>query len=90
MSGKMRVMALLGVLMLLAVAAVTASGVRERNAKVKTVEIGVLGKQFSYTPNRIRVNKGDRVVIKFVTQDVMHGFHLEGYGVDIKSWGGAG
>ena len=41
----------------------------------------IKAKKFSYTPNIIKVNKGDRVKIRLVSEDVHHGFFLDGYGV---------
>ena len=43
--------------------------------------IEIKAKKFSYTPNIIKVNKGDRVKIRLVSEDVHHGFFLDGYGV---------
>lgn len=41
----------------------------------------IRAKKFSYTPNVIRVNKGDTVRIRLISEDVHHGFFLDGYGV---------
>ncbi len=38
-------------------------------------------KKFSYTPNVLKVNKGDTVKIRLLSEDVHHGFYLDGYGV---------
>ena len=38
-------------------------------------------KKFSYTPNIIKVNRGDIVKIRLISEDVHHGFFLDGYGV---------
>lgn len=38
--------------------------------------------QFAFAPGRIEVNQGDRVVITLTASDVVHGFYLEGYGVE--------
>ncbi|MEW6456091.1 MAG: cupredoxin domain-containing protein [Acidobacteriota bacterium] len=48
--------------------------------KEKVIEIKA--KKFSYSPNIITVNKGDLVVLKLTSEDVTHGFFLDGYGVD--------
>ena len=83
---RIKVAALVGVLSLVfALESVPAMGADEQNV---TLQIDVSAKQFSYTPNRIRVNRGDHVVINFATEDVMHGFHLEGYDIDLKAWAG--
>ncbi len=41
----------------------------------------VRAKKFSYTPNIIRVNKGDKVNIRLISEDVHHGFYVDGYGI---------
>ncbi len=38
--------------------------------------------QFEFAPGRIEVNEGDTVVIDLTALDVVHGFHLDGYGID--------
>lgn len=38
--------------------------------------------QFEFGPGRIHVNQGDRVVITLTASDVVHGFYLDGYGLE--------
>ena len=38
--------------------------------------------QFAFAPGRVHVNQGDRVVITLTASDVVHGFYLDGYGVE--------
>ena len=38
--------------------------------------------QFEFAPGRVEVNQGDTVVIDIMASDVVHGFHLDGYGID--------
>lgn len=38
--------------------------------------------QFGFTPNVIRVNVGDTVRVHLTSQDVSHGFYLDGYGIE--------
>lgn len=38
--------------------------------------------QFEFTPGRIEVNQGDIVTIKLTASDVVHGFYLDGYGIE--------
>lgn len=45
-------------------------------------EIEIRAKRFSYTPNTIKVDKGDIVVLRLISEDVTHGFYLDGYGVE--------
>ena len=46
-------------------------------------EFTVRSFQFGYEPERIEVNKGDKVVIKAYTSDVPHGFKIPQFGVDL-------
>ncbi len=43
----------------------------------RTIEIRA--KRFSYTPSVITVKQGETVVLKLVSEDVTHGFFLDGY-----------
>ncbi len=40
--------------------------------------------QFEYTPGRVHVEQGDRVVITLTASDVVHGFYLDGYGLETR------
>jgi cytochrome c oxidase subunit 2 len=44
--------------------------------------IEVKAKKFSYTPNIIKVDKGDRVKIRLISEDVTHGMFIDGYGLE--------
>ena len=48
-------------------------GYKEYNIKIE---------RFKYTPEVIKVNKGDRVRLNIDSVDVEHGFYLDGYGID--------
>jgi polyferredoxin len=39
----------------------------------------IKAQKFFYTPNIIKVNKGDLVRIRLISEDVHHGFYLDGY-----------
>lgn len=39
-------------------------------------------KRFEYTPGRFEVNVGDRVELRLAASDVVHGFYLDGYGIE--------
>lgn len=39
-------------------------------------------RQFEFTPGRLRVNQGDTITFHLTASDVVHGFYLEGYGID--------
>jgi len=44
-------------------------------------EINVSARQYAYTPDKIEVNLGDTLIIRLQSEDVTHGFYLEGYGL---------
>ncbi len=50
-----------------------------------TREITIHAKTFEYTPRVIRVNRGDRVKLTLIAEDVTHGLILETYGVELES-----
>lgn len=45
-------------------------------------------KKFSYTPNMIKVNKGDMVRIRLISEDVHHGLFIDGYGGKTSAYPG--
>ena len=45
----------------------------------------VRAKKFVYTPHIIKVNKGDLVRIRLISEDVTHGFFLDGYGLNTST-----
>jgi len=45
----------------------------------------VKAKKFSYTPNVIEVNKGDLVRVRLISEDVHHGFYVDGYGISTSA-----
>jgi len=47
--------------------------------------ISVAASQFAYQPGLIRLNTGDRVTIELSSQDVVHGFAIDGYDLEIIS-----
>lgn len=48
-------------------------------AEERSIEIRA--KKFSYTPNIVKVNKGDVVNIRLISEDVHHGFYLDAYNI---------
>lgn len=45
----------------------------------------IKAKKFSYTPHKIIVNKGDKVTLRLVSEDVTHGLYIDGYGLETKA-----
>lgn len=45
----------------------------------------VAARKFQYTPNLIRVNRGDTVTIRLVSEDVHHGFYLDAYELQMSA-----
>lgn len=46
--------------------------------------IAIEARQYAFEPNVIRVNQGDKITLVLSSQDVTHGFYLEGYDFDAK------
>ncbi len=51
-------------------------------AQAETRQITLDAAQFQFAPGRIEVNQGDQVVITLTASDVVHGFYLDGYGLE--------
>jgi cytochrome c oxidase subunit 2 len=49
-----------------------------------THTIALDARQFEFAPARIEVNQGDTVIIEVHADDVVHGFYLDGYGIDTR------
>ena len=52
-------------------------------AKERFVE--VRAKKFFYTPNIIKVDRGDEITIRLISEDVTHGFYLDGHGIEMQA-----
>jgi heme/copper-type cytochrome/quinol oxidase subunit 2 len=42
-------------------------------------------RQFAYSPAELQVNPGDRVTIQLVSNDVVHGLYVDGYGISVQA-----
>jgi plastocyanin len=49
-----------------------------------THEITMNLDQFAFDPPVLRVNRGDRVLLTLRATDVVHGFYLDGYGIEAR------
>jgi len=49
----------------------------------RTIRVEV--NRYAFHPGAIRVNPGDRVTIELMSTDVVHGFALDGYGLELES-----
>jgi heme/copper-type cytochrome/quinol oxidase subunit 2 len=69
---------LLGLILAIAVPLI----IRALPQEPKTRVIKLVAKKYGYSPERIVVNRGDTLIIKPTSQDVTHGFYLDGYPVE--------
>jgi heme/copper-type cytochrome/quinol oxidase subunit 2 len=53
-------------------------------AESVTHEVTMTVEQFAYDPPVLRVNQGDRVRLTLQATDVVHGFYLDGYGINTR------
>jgi len=47
--------------------------------------ISILARQYGYEPHRIFVNTGDTIRLRLISQDVVHGFFLDGHGIEAET-----
>ena len=47
--------------------------------------ISVNARTFEFDPSIVRVNRGDTVLIKLQSEDVVHGLYIDGYGVSTQA-----
>lgn len=58
------------------------NGETEEPNTTSTKEFSVIARQFTFEPNTIRVNKGDKVTLKFTSEDVTHGISIPEFNVN--------
>jgi heme/copper-type cytochrome/quinol oxidase subunit 2 len=51
----------------------------------QTRPVLINARTFEFTPGVVRVNRGDTVVVKLESADVVHGLYLDGYGVSTQA-----
>jgi plastocyanin/ferredoxin len=47
-------------------------------------EITIVARQYSFEPHRLTINSGDTVRLRVVSEDVVHGFYLEGHDIEAE------
>jgi len=84
-------LALGGVVLVALLAVALGSFLPWPGSQAQTREFTIEASKFSYSPERLRVNKGDRVILHLKPQDVSHGLYLDGYGLETDAMpGGTG
>jgi cytochrome c oxidase subunit 2 len=87
LTGRKGRLALIGVvsISLLAVTLGTFLPVAFASGQGETREFVIDARRFAYSPNRLRVNLGDTVILRLRPQDVSHGLYLDGYGLNTRA-----
>lgn len=60
-----------------------ASCASQKTSSSREKVIEIRAKKFSYTPSEITVNKGETIAFRLISEDVTHGFFLDGYDVEM-------
>lgn len=78
-------LALAGVVLLALLAVSVGSLLPFPTSGAKTRQFTLSAEQFAYSPYRLRVNKGDTVILRLEPQDVTHGLYIDGYGLETNA-----
>jgi heme/copper-type cytochrome/quinol oxidase subunit 2 len=78
--GRLRRFAPLALLMLL-VAGILIVPLPAWGAAPQERHITIAARSFAFEPGTLRVNRGDTIVIRLESADVVHGLYVDGYGV---------
>ncbi len=76
------IIVIVGIIML---ALISVQIISSRSTEPQEIFIEINARKFSFTPNIIKINKGDTVKIRFISEDVHHGFFLDGYQVNTSA-----
>ncbi len=67
-------------LVLLALLALASPGHATRADDPRVIEI--VAKRFQFTPNEVTLKKGEPVILRLRSEDVVHGFYMKKLGID--------
>lgn len=48
-------------------------------------QVTVEAEQFAFDPPVLHVNRGDRIILTLQATDVVHGLHVDDYGIDLRA-----
>ncbi len=48
----------------------------------ETREVLIRARKYGFEPNRLVVNRGDRIILRLAAEDVVHGVYIEGYDIE--------
>jgi heme/copper-type cytochrome/quinol oxidase subunit 2 len=71
---------LAGLILAVAVAPLPAHAAAPAHRTIR-IEAG----NFNYSPGEVRVNQGDTVTIELIATDVVHGIHIDTYGLEVAA-----
>lgn len=62
---------------------------REGTFENQERRIDVVARRFYYSPDTIVVNRGDRVILRLISEDVQHGLYIDGYDLNVTAYPGS-